>query len=97
MYFECFYHDDIWEFDLSLLQSHDNYYDAMVSARGYSYHIIVGTHAYGGFLCIPNFGIGCELASFSDVFWNQESIALHLAHEEATYLALAIKHLEHLD
>jgi len=97
MDFECFYLDDIWDFHLKVLLRHNEYYDLLVSANGYSYHIIVGTHAYGAFLCIPNLGIGCELATFSDVFWNQESISRFLAPDDATYLALAIKQLEHLD
>jgi hypothetical protein len=97
MSFECFYKDDLWEFDLRILESHQHYYDLMVAANGFSYHIIVGSHAYGGFICIPNLGIGCELASFCDIFWNQESIARHLAPDNATYLALAIKQLDFLD
>jgi hypothetical protein len=96
MTFECFYRDDVWEFQLNLLRTHEFYYDAILSARGYSYHMIVGTHAYGAFLCIPNFNIGCEISTFDDVFWNCERISQLLDIQDATYLALAIKHLEQL-
>lgn len=41
-----------------------------VTARGSSFHMLVGKHSYGNFICIPNWGIGTELSSLSDRFWN---------------------------
>ena len=29
-----------------------------VTARGSTFHLLVGKHAYGKYLCIPNWGIG---------------------------------------
>ena len=45
-----------------------------VRARGSSLHVLLGSHAYGNFICIPNWDIGCELASLSDSFWNLERL-----------------------
>lgn len=36
--------------------------------------MLVGKHAYGKYLCIPNWGIGTEIASLSDCFWNRERL-----------------------
>ena len=34
-----------------------------VTARGSTFHLLVGKHAYGKYLCIPNWGIGTEISS----------------------------------
>lgn len=54
-----------------------------VNHNGNSYHIIYGEQINGGFCCIPNWGIGCELAEFWDVFWNTESLSRALKNNEA--------------
>ena len=45
-----------------------------VTARGSTFHLMVGKHTYGRYLCIPNWGIGTEIASLSDCFWNRERL-----------------------
>ncbi|MCI8950060.1 MAG: hypothetical protein HFG49_08465 [Lachnospiraceae bacterium] len=45
-----------------------------VEYNGNFYHVIYGEQMDGGFCCIPNWKIGCELAGFHDVFWNTESL-----------------------
>lgn len=45
-----------------------------VEWNGNSYSVIFGRYINGGFCCIPNWGIGCELGTFDDVFWNVESL-----------------------
>ena len=45
-----------------------------VAARGSTFHLLVGKHAYGKYLCIPNWGIGTEISSLSDCFWNRERL-----------------------
>lgn len=50
-------------------------YEAEVSARGSYFHLIVGRHAHGNYICIPNWDIGTELASLSDSFWNLERLS----------------------
>ncbi len=46
-----------------------------VTARGSYFHLVVGHHAYGNYICIPNWDIGTELSSLSDSFWNQERLS----------------------
>lgn len=45
-----------------------------ISYNGNYYSIIFGKYVNGGFFSIPNWNCGGELASFSDTFWNTESI-----------------------
>ncbi|MCM1090575.1 MAG: hypothetical protein NC092_04530 [Butyrivibrio sp.] len=45
-----------------------------VNHDGNCYSVIFGRYENGGFCSIPNWGVGCELASFDDVFWNMESL-----------------------
>lgn len=49
-------------------------YEIEVSARGSYFHLLVGHHAYGNYIVIPNWDIGTELASLSDSFWNLERL-----------------------
>ena len=72
-------------------------YEATITAEGYSFHAIFGSQCNGMFLCIPNWHMGCELASFDDVFWNHESImgrAETIGYENATAIAHALKEFQ---
>lgn len=58
-----------WEGRISMIKTGKTI-EAEVSARGSRFYIIAGRHAYGNFICIPGWGIGTEIASFSDRLWN---------------------------
>lgn len=45
-----------------------------INYNGNYYSVIFGKYINGGFFSIPNWNCGGELASFTDVFWNTESI-----------------------
>ena len=49
-------------------------YEVEVIARGSSFHLIVGHHKYGTYICIPNWNVGTELASLTDCYWNYERL-----------------------
>lgn len=66
-------------------------YEMNLYFNGNSYHIIVGKHRYGNYICIPNWDIGCELAFFSDTFWNIERLTRHMAEIEATAIVKGLK------
>lgn len=71
-------------------------YEADIEALGSRFHLIFGSHRSGGFLCIPDWQIGCEIASYDDVFWNQESLTSldeKISYEECTALVYALKKL----
>lgn len=50
-------------------------YDVILNDGENSFHLIFGKQINGRFLCIPNWFIGCELASYDDVHWNEESLS----------------------
>lgn len=53
--------------------SHEPYV-AILNNGENSFHLIFGKQVNGHFLCIPNCFIGCELASYDDIRWNEESL-----------------------
>ena len=61
-----------WSGHIRLLNININEFE--VTARGSTFHLLVGKHSYGKYLCIPNWGIGTEMASLSDCFWNRERL-----------------------
>lgn len=63
-----------------------------VEFHGYSYLVIYGTHINGGFCCIPNWGIACEMSDPSDTFFNSEALMRsHLPKAVARAIAAAIR------
>ena len=62
-----------WECSLEILQI-GNPCEAELCARGSRFHLIVGKHSYGNYLCIPNWAVGTELSTLTDLFWNEERL-----------------------
>lgn len=54
-----------------------------IDYNGNYYSVIFGKYVNGGFCSIPNFGVGCELGGFSDIFWNTESLSRVLKSKKA--------------
>ena len=48
-----------WECSLEILRI-GNPCEAELCARGSRFHLIVGKHSYGNYLCIPNWDVGTE-------------------------------------
>ena len=67
-------------------------YECTVEARGYSFHLLFGSQSSGHFLCIPDWNIGCGLASLDDTGWNLRSLldTERLDYEEATAVISAL-------
>lgn len=63
-----------WTGEIIPIQLSVEPYEVEVSARGSYFHLLVGHHAYGNYICIPNWNIGTELASLTDFFWNLERL-----------------------
>lgn len=84
-----------WTGHILLLKS-TSPYELEVNARGSSFHILCGEHAYGNFICIPNWNIGTELADLSDYFWNFERLTTYypeLSPVDAISITSALKRL----
>lgn len=49
-------------------------YEVEIEARGSHFHLIIGKHKYGNYMCLPNWNIGSEMAAMQDSFWNWEKL-----------------------
>lgn len=68
-----------------------NIHHVGIDYNGNYYSVIFGEYVNGGFCCIPNFGVGCELSDFADTFWNTESLNKVLKNKcAAKAIAMAI-------
>ena len=67
-----------WTGKIQLLVHTSFHYEAVITARDTSFHVIAGKYQNGNYLCVPNMNFGCELSHFSDTFWNAEKIRQHL-------------------
>lgn len=54
-----------------------------INYDGNYYSVIFGRYINGGFFSIPNWNCGGELANFTDIFWNTESIYKSLKRKNA--------------
>ncbi|MBR5420182.1 MAG: hypothetical protein IK115_03430 [Lachnospiraceae bacterium] len=65
-----------------------------VEANGWSFHVLVGEHQYGRYICIPDWSIGSEYSSVDDEFWNIERLKnnteLHPDNVAAVVRAVAV-------
>jgi len=93
MKLNCSYQQSSWVVDVTILYAHDNYYDVVANRYGSRFHMMVGTHAYGTFLCVPRLGISCELAHLTDTFWNTESIGQYFNAYDTATIVTVISHL----
>ena len=48
--------------------------DYEVTARGSCFHVIIGEHSGGKYLCIPDWGIGMDLSADGSRQWNLEQL-----------------------
>ena len=67
-------------------------FEVPVNANGSYFLVIYGKHVNGGFCCIPNRDLGCEMSTPDDTFYNFEKlINAGLNEPDAKAVALAIK------
>lgn len=67
-----------------------NCHELSVDYNGNNYMVIYGRHINGGFCCIPNWNVGCELSQPEDVFWNREKLSSIVGNGAAKVIANAI-------
>jgi hypothetical protein len=69
--------------------------EAEIQANGWSFHVIIGTHMNGNYICIPNWNIGSELGRLEDTFWNKERLEKYtsLGEENSKIIAAALAKL----
>lgn len=85
-----------WDAGIRLIRRDGDTYEAEISGRGYSFHVIVGPQAGGFYICIPNFNVGSELADPEDAFWNYERLAGSLGEIDAVTVSEGLRHLRRI-
>ena len=72
--------------------------EADIYANGWNFHIIVGKHKDGNYICIPNWSIGSELSGLDDTFWNSERLknCTSLNESNSNIIAAALAELSHI-
>lgn len=83
--------DARWQGEIQALQEKNDGFEAEITGRSSSFYMIVGESERGNYLCIPNWQIGCELASYQDVFWNQEKLEEQVSTVDAITIANGIR------
>ena len=68
-----------------------------VEAEDWSFHVIVGKHTGGNYICIPNWSVGSELSGLGDTFWNKERLSNYtgLGELNSGIIAAALAELKH--
>ncbi len=82
--------EQAWESELSLKQV-GKQCEMLITGRGSRFYIILGKYQNGGYVCIPEWQVGCELADFRDFFWNWERLEKQIGKVDAITVATAIK------
>ena len=84
---------ETWTGEIILLGGGNGWYEAEINGRGTYFHILAGRHKYGNYLYIPNHDAGCELSSFSDIFWNEGRTGSLMRKVDAVTVATGLVHL----
>ena len=87
---------ETWTGEIRPISRTGSVYEAEINGRGTYFHLIVGRHRYGNYLCIPNHNVGSELSSYKDVFWNRERLSRMMREVDAATVAYGLSHLEEL-
>lgn len=65
--------NECWSGTITQITNYGSHHEILIDSRS-SIKVIVGATECGNFACIPDFGVGCHLASFKDIFWNEEQL-----------------------
>ena len=64
-----------WKAHLKTFIDYGSYYEAIIEARGSSLTILVGRTEHYNWIAIPYLDVATTLASFDDLFWNEERLS----------------------
>lgn len=94
MEFTCTFKNRSWLGKIEILKASEHLQELLVSGDGLRFHLLIGDHAFGSFLCEPRLGICCELSHFSDRLWNRQSISQYFSPADTETLVNAISLLD---
>ena len=82
-----------WNGRIRSLRDYGSHQEIVLSSRS-AVTLIVGAYTHGHFLSVPEYGIGCDLAQYDDVFWNRERLSRLLSLVDAVTIAEALRFLD---
>lgn len=85
-----------WTGEITSFKGSERWCEFELQSRGSYYHVIIGKHDYGHYVCVPNWDVGCELADYADTFWNTERLSKQLRVIDAITIATAIREIKGL-
>lgn len=88
--------DRHWMGKIESIIKRTNGFEATISGKSSGFHLIVGESEWGKYLCIPTWGIGCELASYEDTFWNTERLSRLISKPDAITVVNGIRMIAQL-
>lgn len=81
-----------WDGYVKTFRNYGSHYEIQIQSRS-GFIFMVGNYINGGFISIPAFGVGCDLSSYNDYFWNNEKLARHMGPVDAATVAEALRTL----
>lgn len=90
--FVCKYNSQVWNGSVTHLINHGSHYEIHLESRS-SIRFMIGNYTNGGFVSVPAFNAGSDLASYSDYFWNFERLCHTINTVDAATIAECIRTL----
>ncbi len=81
-----------WDGYVKRIHNYGSHYEIQIESRS-GFIFMVGKYINGRFISIPAFGVGCDLAGYSDYFWNNEHLAQLMNPVDAATIAEALRTL----
>ena len=78
-----------WDGQITRLKKYGSHYEMLILSRS-SIMVTFGKSSSGAFSCMPDFGAGCHLVDFKDLFWNTESLTRVLGKIDGITVATAL-------
>ena len=82
-----------WDGKVTQLINHGSHYEISIDSRS-GFVFLVGKYNSGGFISIPAFNIGSNLADYGDYFWNNERLSSIMNPVDAATVAEALHSLK---
>lgn len=92
MKFTCTSKNEEWNGAITNFVQHTNSYEFWIESRS-SIMVVFGTTSRGGFVCIPDFRVGCHLTDLKDKFWNTEQLVDVLGEVDGITVSTALFNL----
>lgn len=70
--------------------NHGSHYEMRIESRS-GIMVLFGKTRFGYFAYIPDWGAGCHISDYNDLFWNAEQLTNVLGPVDGTTVAFALK------